>query len=775
MSTTFHPLVWILSFFLSVPVFADLHSETAADLRTVEKILQDMTIEEKLGQMFMLGFEKESVTADKDLRHLLREYKIGNIILFERNIRGMRPWQQGYSPTDVPKNVVALTNSLQDAVPALKRRPSVSIPLFIAVDQEGGSQLRIEKGVTVLPGAISLGQTRSLDLARQAGLIVGQELRAMGITMNLAPVMDVDANTGKDIINDRAFGGHPDIVTPLGIAFMNGLHEGGVVAVAKHFPGHGDSRADPHEELPRVRRSRSFLEKINIPPFQAIINAGVTALMPAHIYFENLSSQKGMPFSLDPILKTLLRDKLNFRGVIIGDDLTGMRAVVNETRSIEDAIKLSIDAGTDIVMLAHSSKPLAKESFPKVFGELVERFQENPDRLDDSVRRILALKMRIRADLDARKWKTNPEDLGKAVQTPQHVSQAKRIARASVVLLSEKGALVSHLKDTQYFSRENYPLKRFKPNERLLVVSPVFSPPDVLLEAVKDKNRHDVDSVRLLYGWKDVEANRPLVLKIWDQMLLTNWKEQVPRIMAKAGDAKAIIFGVTWPDHARILKEVVLKLKGKGKPIFVLCFRQPDMLPREVLEHEDVSVISVGSSLNLSMQAAVDVLYGLTQPKTSEYITVSVLPEEWINRGAELGAAVKGWSPPPLPVPNPVNGRQAAVWLYLWSYLAGLLGATVSVVTAGRLPRSLFWEEDTRGSPSPGWIPLIMAQASFGTLLFGIVRLIDGLQLSSQFPDLGVVEELAMDSYAVALFSGFVGGVVGRSVLKIVPILRRAF
>ena len=621
MRTPFHPFIWILSFFLTVPVLACR--------RTVDEILKDMTVEEKLGQMFMLGFEKDNVREDTDLIHLLRECKIGNIILFEKNISGMRQWQQGYSPTDVPKRVVALTNSLQDAVPTLTRHPSIAIPLLIAVDQEGGSQLRIEKGVTVLPGALSLGQTRSVDFTRQAGLIAGQELRAMGITMNLAPVMDVDANTGKDIINDRAFGGHPDIVTPLGIEFMKGLHEGGVIAVAKHFPGHGDSREDPHNELPHVRRSRTFLNQINLPPFQAIIDAGVTALMPAHIYFENLGSQRGMPFSLDPNLETLLREKLNFRGVIIGDDLTGMKAVVNETRSIEDAIKLSIDAGTDIMMLAHPAKPQGspmREVFPELFDRLVNEFRQNPDRIDESVRRILALKMRIHADLDARKWKTNPEDLGRAVRTPQHVAQAKCIAQASVVLLSEKGRLVSDLETTQYFSGENYPLQQFDPSERLLVVSPVFSPPDVLLEAITDRNIHNnVDSVRLLYGWRDIETNRTLVRNLWDQMLLANWREYVPRIMAEVGDANAIIFGVTWPDHARILKEVVLQLEGREKPIFVLCFRQPDILPREVLEHENVSVISVGSGLDLSMQAAVDALYGDIKPKTSEYITVSVL------------------------------------------------------------------------------------------------------------------------------------------------------
>ena len=321
----------------------------------IEQIIETMTIEEKLGQMIMVGFKSEAV--NDDVRRMLHDYKIGNLILYERNIRGMRPWNWGSAekPNDklILRNLVTLTNSLQSSAASLERDTSRSLPLLIAVDQENGSVMTVEKGITELPGALSIGQTRDANLAYEAGLITGSELRAVGINMNLAPVLDVDANTGNDIINDRAFGGHPDIVTPLAVAFMEGLHAGGVISVPKHFPGHGESSQDPHFGLPKTPRLLNDIRDINLPPFKAAIQSGARCIMTAHIYFEHLTSQKDLPFSMDKKLEQLLRTDLGFDGVILGDDLTRMRAAVNDYRTLETAMTHSIDAGTDIIMLAH--------------------------------------------------------------------------------------------------------------------------------------------------------------------------------------------------------------------------------------------------------------------------------------------------------------------------------------------------------------------------------------------------------------------------------------
>ena len=280
------------------------------DEQRVDEILSRMTLREKIGQLFMVGFRSDAVACDgrgcdETITTLLEEFRIGAVVLFERNIRGMRPNSTDLpDPEDVARSVARLTNALQNGVRPLDATDRTRIPLLIAADQENGSTIRIEGALTELPGALGIGQTRDADLAHKAGWITGSELRALGINMNLAPVLDVNTNAHEqDIINDRAFGGHRDIVEPLGTAFIRGLQAGGAVAVAKHFPGHGDSKVNPHDNLPEVESPLPTIKDIGLPPFEAAIDAGVGAIMTAHMHYRDLSSQEGLPFSMDPRLR----------------------------------------------------------------------------------------------------------------------------------------------------------------------------------------------------------------------------------------------------------------------------------------------------------------------------------------------------------------------------------------------------------------------------------------------------------------------------------------
>jgi len=212
----------------------------------------------RAGQRLMAGFEGHEVSPD--IRALIRDYGVGNVILFARNVAE-------------PAQVAGLVRELQEVA----RDAGHDLPLFVAVDQEGGRVARLREPWTVWPPLRAVGRLRSDDHARQMGEAVAKELRACGIRWDLAPVMDVDSNPKNPVIGDRSFGDDPDLVGRLGVAFIRGLEDGGVAACAKHFPGHGDTEVDSHLELPVVGHLRSRIEDVELRPFRAAVGAGVVA------------------------------------------------------------------------------------------------------------------------------------------------------------------------------------------------------------------------------------------------------------------------------------------------------------------------------------------------------------------------------------------------------------------------------------------------------------------------------------------------------------------
>ncbi len=204
----------------------------------------DMNLKEKVGQLFMLGFHGTEVS--KDLRTLFQHYHPGVVILFSRNLQE-------------PSQAAHLVNALQKLAPAM--------PLFVAIDQEGGRVARLPKGFTVFPGQGALGRAGTVELAYSFAEVTAKELRAIGVNMNLTPVLDINSNPENPIIGDRAFGNDPLQVETLGLAVIAGLQDNGVLACGKHFPGHGDTTADSHHELPIVPHGLERLREIELRPF----------------------------------------------------------------------------------------------------------------------------------------------------------------------------------------------------------------------------------------------------------------------------------------------------------------------------------------------------------------------------------------------------------------------------------------------------------------------------------------------------------------------------
>ncbi len=312
----------------------------------------------------MLGFD--GTTVSPEWAELQAEYKPGGMILFARNLQD-------------PAQIVELTNGLQARSP--------HFPLLIAIDQEGGRVSRLPTGFTIFPPCGLIGACRSEELAYAAASITAAELRAVGINMNMAPVLDVHSNPDNPIIGDRAYGTEPQLVATLGLAAIRGLQGKGVVACGKHFPGHGDTSKDSHKELPAVEASMDQLLERELPPFHFAIANGLATLMTAHVLYPALDAQR--PATLSPtILTGLLRDQWGFDGVIVTDDLE-MHAI-SDHHGIGDAAVQAFLAGADLLLIC-KDRGRAITAMDAV-RKAVESGIIPPDRLAASVRRVAALK-----------------------------------------------------------------------------------------------------------------------------------------------------------------------------------------------------------------------------------------------------------------------------------------------------------------------------------------------------------------------------------------------
>jgi beta-N-acetylhexosaminidase len=261
---------------------------------------------------------------------------------------------------------------------------------LISIDQEGGRVSRLPKDFTIFPPSDVLGRCNSSELAYAAGATVAKELRAVGVNMNMAPVLDVNSNPANPVIGDRAFGTTPDVVCQLGLATAAGLQDNRIAACGKHFPGHGDTNADSHKELPVVEASRERLEAVEFPPFRRAVAQNVASLMTAHVLYRALDPE--LPATLSPLIITnSLRRELQYDGMVLTDDLE-MHAIIDHY-GIEDAAVRAILAGCDVLLIC-------KDRDREVAAfEAMERAMEAgaiaPDRLDQSVARIARVKRRF--------------------------------------------------------------------------------------------------------------------------------------------------------------------------------------------------------------------------------------------------------------------------------------------------------------------------------------------------------------------------------------------
>jgi beta-N-acetylhexosaminidase len=263
------------------------------------------------------------VTIPSELRSLAREFQLGGVILFSRNI-------------EAPEQVAELAHDVQ----AL----AAELPLWVSVDQEGGRVARLKAPFTEWPPMAVLGRSGDVTLATRFARALAAELRAVGITLDYAPVLDIHTNPSNPVIGDRALADDAAMVGTLGAAIVRALQENGVAACGKHFPGHGDTSVDSHLELPIVEHPPDRIRRVECVPFRDAIKAQVAFMMMAHLLVPSLDEQR--PASLSPrIVRDLLREELGYNGVIVTDDME-MKAI-SKQYAVPDAAVQAILAGCD--------------------------------------------------------------------------------------------------------------------------------------------------------------------------------------------------------------------------------------------------------------------------------------------------------------------------------------------------------------------------------------------------------------------------------------------
>jgi beta-N-acetylhexosaminidase len=364
----------------------------------------------KVGKLFMFGFEGTEVT--QEARALVQDMEAGALILFASNC-------------DTPAQVRELTASLQHLAAETHRSP-----LLIAIDQEGGAVQRILSPATEWPGNMALGAAGDEQLASRVGEAIARELLAMGINLNIAPVVDVNNNPDNPIIGIRSFGADPNRVAALGAAFIQGMQNGGVAACAKHFPGHGDTAQDSHITLPSVPHDLARLWRVELPPFDAAAHAGVASIMTAHVTFPALEPEPGLPATLSRrVITGLLRNEMRFRGLIVADALE--MAAVADRFGVPQAAVRALQAGADMVPVC-SGFERQKDAFEAVSRACAEG-RVPGDCVDRSApcraKVLLSSLSAPRPDLDV-------------VGCAQHRALAQEVATRSVTLVRNRARLV---------------------------------------------------------------------------------------------------------------------------------------------------------------------------------------------------------------------------------------------------------------------------------------------------------------------------------------------
>lgn len=375
---------------------------------SVASIVRRMSLEQKVGQLIVATVP--GTAAPDGGAGLVARYHLGGVIYFSQNVHNAR-------------QLAAFSNGLQRAAMA----QSPGIPLTIGTDQEGGIVSRLDGVLTTFPGQMAGGATRDPALASSEAEAIGNELRAVGVNLDYAPVADVNVDPANPVIGIRAFGSDPALASQMTSAAIAGFHRAGIATAAKHFPGHGDTDTDSHTGLPVIHHSLRQWQQIDAPPFEAAIRGGTDMILSAHISVPALDPSGGPATLSYRIITGLLRGKLGYKGVITTDSLlmTGVRLQYSNAQIAVHAIQ----AGCDELLMPED----VSTAYHAVLAA-VRDGQIPQSRLDASVTRILTLKA-ARGILDGPY--ADAAAAPARVSTPSDVATAQRVADRSITLVRD--------------------------------------------------------------------------------------------------------------------------------------------------------------------------------------------------------------------------------------------------------------------------------------------------------------------------------------------------
>ena len=516
--------------------------------------MQGLDLKQKIGQMLVFGWQgatdEENYTVSEHGRTLIDEFQVGGIALFARNI-------------STPEQVAATVNEFQSRS---------GIPLLVVADQEGGMVARFKAPFAVFPGNMALGATGSPDYCKRAAQAIAKQLAAVGVNVNFAPCVDVNINPENPIIGVRSFGESPEMVAQLGAAAIEGFQMEGIMASAKHFPGHGDTSTDTHFSLPIIPYDRKRLDLVELVPFRAAIRIGVASVMTSHIIFPALDPE--LPATLSArIINGLLREEMGYDGLVVTDCLE-MKAITDNYGAANSAI-LAVKAGADILLASH------RLGFQRDMRDGLLKAVESGDipesRIDESVTRIMNAKRLY--DLESRR-QVDVAAIKSAIGDPVIIELEREIAEKAVTLVRNEDNLL--------------PLRL--PGSAQMAVVGMHPATELFASAIR-KLHANTQHLR-------IESSPS--------------KEQLAQLDALVQASKAVLI-TTFPRepfttglvNEEVQASLVNRIIDLGVPTIVVAAREPYGLRH--FPKAKTCIVTYGYP-EVSIRAAVDLIFGLVEP-----------------------------------------------------------------------------------------------------------------------------------------------------------------
>ncbi len=530
--------------------------------------MKALDLRKKVGQLMVFGFK--GTEASEEIKELIRDYHVGGIILFGRNI-------------GEPKEVLSLTTELQREA----QSNGQELPLLICIDQENGVVRRLGEGTTVFPGAMLLGATNNPENAYEMGVATGKELKALGVNWNLAPVVDVNNNPLNPVIGVRSYGEYPESVAAYGKAAVKGMQEAGVITTLKHFPGHGDTDVDSHLDLPVISHDMKRLQEVELKPFIECINDGADTVMSAHVLSPTIEKNPGVPATLShDVITGLLRSQLGFQGVVTTDCME-MNAIADTIGTAQGAVE-AIKAGVDLIMVSHRHH-LQKESI-ELIVKAVESGEIEEKVIDDAYERVMKLKGRYL------KWDDIPLHekeivVPEVVGSEKHKQQALRIFLQGVTVVKSDNVL---------------PLSNSKEHNVLVIY-----PENTSIMQVEDRKYSNFSFGRII---QEVHPSAQ-----FDTISNPPSREDIDRLVEKAREFETIIVGTLTASTHNGQVELIEKISGTGKKVVVVAMRSPYDYNYMPNVH---AFIATYEFTHPALKVAAETLYGIAEATGSLPVTV---------------------------------------------------------------------------------------------------------------------------------------------------------